>query len=67
MEGRHFIMADEEAGRRTRPMEGDPLAPGGRIGARLRALYSEIEREPIPTGLLDLLERLDEVERQQKK
>jgi hypothetical protein len=67
MEGRHFIMADEEVDGRTRPKDGDPLAPGGRIGARLRALYSEIEREPIPGTLLDLLEQLDEAERRQKR
>lgn len=66
MEGRHFIM-DKDASKRTWPKQGDPLAPGGRIGARLRALYSEIEREPIPANLLDLLEKLDEAERRQKK
>lgn len=67
MEGGHFIMADDDVGRKTWPREGDPLAPGGRIGARLRALYAEIEREPIPDGLLDLLEQLDEAEQRQKK
>jgi hypothetical protein len=45
----------------------DPLAPSGRIGAQLRALYDEIEREPIPSDLIDLLERLDEAERRQRK
>jgi hypothetical protein len=67
MEGRHFIMAEEESGRKSWPRHEDPLAPGGRIGARLRALYAEIEREPIPCELIDLLEKLDEAERQQKK
>lgn len=67
MEGRHFNMSEEDHGRKTRPREGDPLAPGGRIGARLRALYAEIEREPIPDGLIDLLEQLDEAERRQQK
>jgi hypothetical protein len=51
----------------TRPNAGDPLAPNGRIGAQLRALYDEIEREPIPSDLIELLERLDEAERQHKK
>jgi hypothetical protein len=51
----------------TRPKAGDPLAPSGRIGAQLRALYDEIEREPVPSDLLDLLERLDEAERRQSK
>lgn len=67
MEGRHFIMAEDDDGRRTWPREGDPLAPGGRIGARLRALYAEIEREAIPSQLIDLLEQLDEAEGRQQK
>lgn len=66
MEGRQFIM-DKDANKRTWPKQGDPLAPGGRIGARLRALYSEIEKEPVPGDLLDLLEKLDEAELRQKK
>jgi Anti-sigma factor NepR len=49
-----------------RPRPGDPLAPNGRIGAQLRALYDEIEREPIPEDLLDLLEKLDEAEKKQE-
>lgn len=49
----------------TRPTRGDPLAPSGRIGAQLRALYDEIEREPIPADLLDLLSQLDEAEKRQ--
>lgn len=60
-------MAEEDSIRGTRPRPEDPLAPEGRIGARLRALYAEIEREPIPTDLIDLLEKLDEAERQQQK
>lgn len=67
MEGRHFIMADEDGGKRTWLQRDDPLAPGGRIGARLRALYAEIEREPIPSNLIDLLDQLDEAERRQQK
>jgi hypothetical protein len=51
----------------SRPREGDPLAPSGRIGAQLRALYDEIEREPIPTDLIELLERLDDAEKRQQK
>ncbi len=67
MEGRYFDMADEDAASRTWPRPGDPLAPGGRIGTRLRALYDAIEREPIPETLIDLLEQLDEAERQQSR
>jgi hypothetical protein len=47
--------------------DGDPLAPNGRIGAQLRAFYDEIEREPIPTDLIELLERLDEAEKRKPK
>ncbi|MFQ8431564.1 NepR family anti-sigma factor [Amaricoccus sp. W119] len=43
------------------PAEG-LLDPHGEIAARLRALYAEVEREPIPAELIDLLERLDEAE-----
>jgi hypothetical protein len=46
-------------------LPGDPLAQSGRIGAQLRALYDELEREPIPHDLIELLEKLDEAERQQ--
>jgi hypothetical protein len=67
MEGRHFIMSEEESGTKSWPRSEDPLAAGGRIGARLRALYAEIEQEPIPSDLIDLLEKLDEAERQQSK
>jgi len=41
----------------------DPLGPEGDIGLRLRALYAEVEQEPIPAQLIELLERLSEVER----
>lgn len=67
MDGRYFNMADEDAGKKTWPDPGDPLAPGGRIGARLRALYHEVEREPLPETLIDLLEQLDEAERRQSR
>jgi hypothetical protein len=51
-------------GRSGPPRRGkDPLGPDSEIGARLRALYAEFEREPIPADLIDLLERLDEAER----
>ena len=67
MEGRHVAMEDEDGDKRSWPRPGDPLAPGGRIGARLRALYKEIESEPIPETLIDLLEQLDEAERRQSR
>lgn len=40
----------------------DVLAPNGRIGAHLRALYAEIEQQPIPEQLIELLARLDDAE-----
>jgi Anti-sigma factor NepR len=40
----------------------DPLDPHSEIVRRLRALYVEVEREPIPAGLIALLEKLDEAE-----
>jgi hypothetical protein len=46
---------------------GDPLAQSGRIGAQLRALYDELEREPIPADLIELLEKLDEAEQRQRR
>jgi hypothetical protein len=66
MEGRHFTMHDEDGGRRTWPGATDPLAPGGKIGARLRAFYTALEQDPVPDTLLDLLEKLDEAERRHK-
>jgi hypothetical protein len=44
-------------------LPGDPIAPNGEIGVRLKTLYAEFEREPIPTRLLDLLEQLSQAER----
>jgi hypothetical protein len=41
----------------------DPLGPDSEIGSRLRALYSQVEKEPIPMALIELLEKLDEVEK----
>jgi hypothetical protein len=51
----------QPARRRRRPV-GGLLDPHGEIASRLRVLYAEVEREPIPTELIDLLERLDEAE-----
>jgi hypothetical protein len=42
------------------------MGPDGEIGARLRALFAEVEQEPIPADLIDLLERLDEAERRNR-
>lgn len=44
---------------------GGPLGPDSEIGARLRALYAEVEQQPIPSDLIDLLEQLDEAERRE--
>ncbi|KFL26988.1 hypothetical protein JP74_09990 [Devosia sp. 17-2-E-8] len=44
----------------------DGLGPNTDIGARLRALYGAVQDEGIPAELLDLLDRLDQAETQQK-
>lgn len=57
---------------RRRPPRGGgrgagPLGPDSEIGARLRALYAEVEQQPIPSDLIDLLEQLDEAERREEQ
>jgi hypothetical protein len=42
----------------------DGLGANSDIGAKLRALYGATEQEPIPSNLLDLLEKLDKAEMQ---
>jgi len=44
----------------------DGLGPNTDIGARLRALYGAVQDEGVPDQLLDLLEKLDNAEQQQK-
>ena len=41
----------------------DGLGPNSDIGMRLRALYGAVQDEGIPDKLLDLLEQLDEAEK----
>lgn len=38
-------------------------AAEARIGQQLRALYQEVESEPVPDIFLDLLEKLDRAEK----
>ena len=45
----------------------DGLGPNTDIGAKLRAFYGSVEDQPIPDKLLDLLEKLDQVERAAKQ
>ena len=40
----------------------DGLGANSDIGAKLRALYGAVQDEPIPSRILDLLEKLDEAE-----
>lgn len=40
------------------------LDPGSVVGRKLKSFYEAIETEPVPEQLLDLLEKLDEAERQ---
>jgi hypothetical protein len=44
----------------------DGLGPNSDIGNKLRALYGAVQDEGIPNKLLELLDRLDEVEKQGK-
>ena len=44
----------------------DGLGPNSDIGNKLRALYGAVQDEGIPDKLLQLLDRLDAVERQNK-
>ena len=42
------------------------LGANSDIGIKLRALYGAVQDEPIPDGLLDLLEKLDDAEQKSK-
>ena len=50
----------------ARDIERDSRAddPNAQIAAKLRALYLSVQEEAIPDKFLDLLEKLDAVERQ---
>ncbi|KRA97384.1 hypothetical protein ASD83_09595 [Devosia sp. Root685] len=50
---------------RMRPQPDDGLGPTSDIGSRLRALYGAVQEEGVPDQLLDLLEKLDNAERDQ--
>ena len=41
----------------------DGLGPTSDIGAKLRAYYGAVQDQPIPDKFLELLDKLDEVER----
>jgi len=49
-----------------RRRQDDALGPNSDIGNKLRALYGAVQDEGIPDKLLQLLDRLDEVEQQNK-
>ncbi|MGN6548447.1 MAG: NepR family anti-sigma factor [Pararhizobium sp.] len=51
-------LADEVAGGR-----GDGLDANSEIGSKLKAFYSSVQDEPIPDKFLELLEKLDALER----
>ncbi len=44
----------------------DGLGPNSDIGMKLRVLYGAVQDENIPDKFLELLEKLDEIERQAK-
>ncbi len=50
----------------TEPVRGgwEGVDPNSEIGSKLKALYSSLQDEPIPERFLDLLDKLDESERQ---
>ena len=52
---------------RMRMQQDDGLGPTSDIGSRLRALYGAVQEEGVPEQLLDLLEKLDNAERDQTK
>ena len=43
-----------------------PLDPNSVVGRKLKSFYDAIEAEPLPDQLLDLLEQLDQAERNAK-
>lgn len=58
-------MRDSRKMNQIRSLRGrdNGLGPNSAIGTRLRALYGGVEQEEVPGHILDLLERLDAVER----
>ena len=52
------------AGSAVRRTMEDGLGPNSDIGMKLRALYGAVQDESIPDKFLELLEKLDQVERQ---
>ena len=45
----------------------DGLGSNSDIGAKLRAYYGAVQDQPIPDKFLELLDKLDEVERAAKR
>jgi hypothetical protein len=67
--GRRMIKDKLVTQQRMRTQAGradDGLGPNTDIGARLRALYGAVQDEGVPNQLLDLLEKLDAAEQQQR-
>jgi Anti-sigma factor NepR len=64
----HRPKAGGKAGSASGPgnRNGAAPEPHDEIASKLRALYAEIEREPIPAELIDLLDRLDAAEEREK-
>ncbi|PYE46521.1 hypothetical protein C8J38_101670 [Rhizobium sp. PP-WC-2G-219] len=44
----------------------ETMDPNSQIVSKLRAVYSAVEREPLPDTFLDLLQQLDSVENARK-
>jgi len=54
---------EDHDGRQMISQAADILDPNNQIGVKLRSLYSAAQEEGIPDRILDLLEKLDQVER----
>jgi len=58
------IQNQEEADRNRADLRAaDILDPNNQIGNRLRSFYAAVQDEAVPDRFLDLLEKLDQVER----
>lgn len=64
-----MTVPNNEEAEQTRPESRgvDILDPNSQIGSRLRSLYAAAQDEAIPDRFLDLLEKLDQVERASSK
>jgi len=60
------IWVTQQRARKQPGQAEDGLGPNSDIGSRLRALYGAVQEEGVPDQLLDLLEKLDNAEKDQQ-